>query len=168
MDPRAATELVVGPLHEDVAPLAFLLGTWRGEGAGGFPTMEPFRFGEELTFEHVGDPFLLYQQRSWSADVGAPLHLERGFLRPGGLGRVELTLAHPLGLTEVAEGALEGTAFTLESSTIGRTGTGSAVRAVRRSYRVDGDVLTYDLDMEMDAVPMTRHLQATLTRVGPP
>lgn len=154
-------------LHPDVTQLAFLLGTWRGEGEGGFPTVDPFRYGEELTFEHVGDPFLVYAQRSWSTADEAPLHFERGFLRPGPGGRVELTLAHPLGLTEIAEGALLGTALALDSSHVGRTGTGSAVRAVRRAYRVDGDELTYELDMEMDAVPMTPHLRATLRRVGP-
>jgi hypothetical protein len=169
MDPEPlATDLVAGPLHEDVESLAFLLGTWRGEGEGGFPTMEPFRYGEELTFDHVGDAFLRYAQRSWSVDAGTPLHLERGFLRPGGPGRVELTLAHPLGLTEIAEGALDGTAIALESRTIGRTGTGSSVRAVRRRYRVDGDELTYELDLEMDEVPMSRHLDATLYRVARP
>jgi hypothetical protein len=169
MDPRTrVSELSVAPLHEDVAALAFLLGTWRGQGEGGFPTMEPFRYGEELTFEHVGDPFLLYRQRSWSTDGGVPLHFERGFLRPGGPGRVELTLAHPLGLTEIAEGTLAGTAFALESSAVGRTRTGSAVWAVRRRYAVEGDELSYELDMEMDRVPMTRHLRATLTRIGSP
>jgi THAP4-like, heme-binding beta-barrel domain len=153
--------------HPDVEPLAFLLGTWRGGGVGGYPTMEPFRYGEEMTFEHVGDPFLLYAQRSW-ADDGAPLHLERGFLRPGGSGRVELTLAHPLGLTEVAEGELEGTDLRLASRSVGRTATGSPVAAVRRRYRARGDELTYELDLELDAVPMTRHLQATLRRVATP
>lgn len=169
MDPEPlVTDLVAGPLHEDVAPLAFLLGTWRGEGEGGFPTMEPFRYGEELTFDHVGDAFLLYTQRSWSVDHGAPLHLERGFLRLGGPGRVELTLAHPLGLTEVAEGDLGGTTFAVATGTVGRTRTGSAVWAVRRRYRVVGDELSYELDLEMDRVPMTRHLHATLRRVARP
>ena len=33
---------------------------------GEYPTIEPFDYEEELTFEHVGDAFLLYEQRSWS------------------------------------------------------------------------------------------------------
>jgi THAP4-like, heme-binding beta-barrel domain len=156
--------LVAGPLHPDLAALSFLVGTWRGEGAGGYPTMDPFRYGEELVFEHVGDAFLVYGQRSWLASDGTPLHLERGFLRSGGPGRVELTLAHPLGLTEVAEGDLEGTSFSVATGHVGRTGTGSAVTGVRRRYAVTGDVLRYELDMEMEAVPLTRHLRAELRR----
>jgi hypothetical protein len=38
--------------HPAVAPLAFLLGKWRGEGEGSFPTISPFRYGEELLFSH--------------------------------------------------------------------------------------------------------------------
>jgi len=89
-------------LHPDVAALSFLLGTWRGTGEGQYPTVDPFGYGEEMTFTHVGDPFLAYEQRSWSLEDGAPLHFERGFLR-GGEG-IELVLAHPLGIVEVSTG----------------------------------------------------------------
>jgi len=94
-------------LHEDLEGLAFLLGTWSGTGEGVWPPGEPFDFGEDVTFEYVGDPFLLYSQRSWSLDDGSPIHFERGFLRPSGPGVVELVLAHPIGVTEVAVGTVE-------------------------------------------------------------
>ena len=51
------------------------------EGDGEYPNIEPFRFTEEITFDHVGDPFLLVTESSWTTD-GAPLHFERGTLRP--------------------------------------------------------------------------------------
>ena len=159
---------LVGPdLYPDLEPLAFLLGTWAGEGEGRYPTVSPFAYRESLSFEHVGDSFLLYVAESWSLEDGEPLHFERGFLRPGASSEVvELTLAHPLGLVEISEGTLEGTSIDLRSATMGRTRTGSAVMGVTRRYRVEGDVLRYELDMAMEGVPMTRHLDAELHRVS--
>jgi hypothetical protein len=154
-------------LHEDLRPVAFLLGTWRGEGHGEYPTIEPFAYGEELTFEDVGDAYLAYSQRSWDPGDGAPLHLERGFLRPGDEGAWELALAHPLGLTEVARGTLEGQALAFASLTggIGRTATGLDVTAMARRYRVEDDTLSYEIAMATGSTPMTRHLVAMLHRV---
>jgi hypothetical protein len=154
-----------GPaLHADLEPLSFLLGTWRGGGDGAFPTIAAFRYGEEMVFEHVGDPFLLYAQRSWLEDDGAPLHFERGFLRPAGAGRVELVLAHPLGLTEVAEGTLEGTVMSTASTAMGRTTTGDPVTELVRRWRIEGDRLSFELDMATEATPLARHLTGELRR----
>ena len=160
-------ELLSDPaLHPDVEALAFLLGTWRGTGEGQYPTVDPFRYGEEMTFTHVGDPFLAYEQRSWSLADGAPLHFERGFLR-GGEG-IELVLAHPLGIVEVSTGTLSGVATSrvldLASTTMAHTPTGDRVTALRRHLEVEGDAMVYTLDMEMERVPLSPHLRAELRR----
>ena len=155
-------------LHADIASLAFLLGTWRGEGTGGYPTIEPFRYREELVFEHVGDPFLLYQQESWSP-TEEPVHFERGFLRPGAAaGSLELVLAHPIGVTEVAHGTLDGTTLELTATAAGiaRAESGLSVEGLRRRYQVNGDELTYQLDMATADTPMTLHLEASLRRAA--
>ena len=154
-------------LHVALEPIAFLLGTWRGEGEGEYPGVDPFRYTEELSFEHVGDAFLLVTGSSWTPD-GEPLHFERGTLRPVGAGRVDLTLAHPIGVAEVAEGTVEGTSVTVSSTAIVRTATGSPVTEVARRYRLHGDDLSYELDMAMEGVPMTRHLDGELHRVVGP
>ena len=56
------------PVHPDLAPLAFLLGRWEGAGIGGYPTIESFRFGQEVSFSHNGKPFLSYASRTWRLD----------------------------------------------------------------------------------------------------
>ncbi len=152
-------------LHPDCEPLAFLLGTWRGEGEGEWPRGEPFRYGEEMTFEHVGDAFLMYSQRSWMLEDGAPVHFERGFLRPAGAGRVELVLAHPLGVAEVAEGTVVGGAIDVASTSVSTTTTGSPVTVLKRHLEVHEDHLSYELRMAMREVAVMRHLTAELSRV---
>lgn len=152
-------------LHPEAEPLAFLLGTWRGEGDGEYPTTEPFRYGEEMTFEHAGDPFLLYSQRSWSLEDGAPMHFERGFFRPVQDGRVEIVLAHPLGVVEVAEGKVSGTVIDVASTTVRFTSTGSRVTALTRRMEVDGDTLVLELSMAMEEIPLTHHVRARLERI---
>jgi hypothetical protein len=119
-----------------------------------------------MVFGHVGDAFLTYEMESWSLDEDrAPLHLERGFLRPGAeSGTVELTLAHPLGLTEISLGTLDGTRLDVSATSVERTPTGSAVVGLIRRYRVDGDVMTYEIDMAMDSTPWARHLDGELHR----
>jgi hypothetical protein len=151
-------------LHEDLRPIAFLLGTWRGEGDGDYPGTEPFRYREELRFEDVGDSFLLFSQQSWSLPGGEPLHFERGVLRTAGLGRVELTLAHPLGVVEVSEGSVEGSSIELASTAVARTATGSPVASLARRYRVRDDTLSYEVDMALDDVASTLHVWASLRR----
>jgi hypothetical protein len=97
------------------------------------------------------------------------LHLGRGFIRPGRDGDWELTLAHPLGLTEVAHGRLHGTSLTFDTGEgdVRRTATGMHVVALSRRYACDGAALRYSLDMTTDETPETRHLDAELHRVDP-
>ncbi|HEX6843772.1 MAG TPA: FABP family protein [Actinomycetota bacterium] len=157
----------MGTVHPDVASLGFLLGRWRGAGRGEYPTIDPFDYEEEVVVEHAGDAWLGYGQTSWDPSTGAALHWERGFLRPGAEpGAVELVLAHPIGVVEVAHGHVDGHALTLTTGDgrIGRTRTALDVAALVRRYQVEGPELSYEIDMATDRTPMTRHLVATLRR----
>jgi hypothetical protein len=102
-------------------------------------------------------------ESAWNLD-GAPLHVERGVLRPLGDGRVDLTLAHPIGVAGVAEGTVDGTSVALRSTAIARTPTGSPVTEVERRYRMDGEELSNELDMALESVARTLHVRATPSR----
>lgn len=175
-------------LHPELGPLAGLLGTWEGQGAGDYPTIEPFRYREQVSFGHVGKPFLAYQQRTWDLDSGAPLHAECGYLRALGSAvpvpssdgegetggrvlaagpiRLELVLAHPTGIAEVEEGELADGVLKLGSTSVARTATAKPVHALRREFRLGDDELVYDLWMAHGDTPETHHLHAQLTRTG--
>jgi hypothetical protein len=155
-------------LHESVAPLAALLGTWAGEGRGEYPTIESFGYREEITFGHVGKPFLAYGQKTRATDDGRPLHAETGYVRVPSPGRIEVVLAHPTGITEVEEGTIgdDDGALVIElaTSAIARTATAKEVTALERSFRIDGDELTYTVRMAAVGLPLQHHLSATLRR----
>jgi len=158
----------VADLHPGIAVLAPLVGTWAGRGAGEYPTIQPFGYFEEITFGHVGKPFLRYGQRTKASDDGRALHAETGYVRVPSAGRVELVVAHPTGITEISEGTLSVSETTVEmelnATAIGRTASAKSVTALSRSIRIDGDELTYTLRMGAVGQPLQHHLAATLHR----
>jgi hypothetical protein len=107
-------------LNPALAPVAFLLGTWRGEGEGQFPSIKSFRYREEIRFTHNGKPFLIYSQRTESIDTRQPMHGEAGYLRLVGDGRVEFVIAQPIGFAEISLGRVDGQRIDVECSSVMR------------------------------------------------
>jgi len=157
---------VEATLHPDLVSLSFLLGTWEGEGAGEYPTVESFRYREESRFWHIATAVLLYAQRTWSLDDGRPMHGEMGFWRPRPNGGVELVLAHPTGIAEIEVGAVVGGRVELVSGSVTTTPSAKDVSRLERSLLVSDGTMTYDLRMTAVGVSSTRHLHAELRRTA--
>ena len=156
--------------HADLAPLAFLIGRWQGVGVGGYPTIEDFRFRQEVTFAPLGPkPVLAYSSRSWLLnDDGTPgraAAAETGWWRPQPDGAVEVLLAHPTGITEVYVGAVDGSRIEIATDVVARTSSAKEVSAGRRLYGLVDDELMYAMDMAAVGQPLTPHLSAHLRRV---
>lgn len=168
-EPTSATESPAVPEpHPDLGPLRFLLGRWLGAGVGGYPTIESFRFGQEITFTHNGKPYLIYASRSWLLDdegrPARPLAMETGFWRPAPDGKAEVMLAHPTGITEIYLGEISGTKIELATDVVARTSTAKEVRAGHRLYGLVGQDLAWAYDMAAVGQPLQPHLSAQLKR----
>lgn len=150
--------------HPEIAHLSWLVGTWVGSGAGRYPTIEPFEYTESVEIGHVGKPFLSYVQRTKDPQSGLPLHTESGYLRPVGTNRVEIVIAQPSGILELQNGTVEGTSIDVRSASVLVTPTAKDVAEVHRSLRVDGDQLSYRVEMAAVGLPLQHHLEAILHR----
>ena len=156
---------------EAVQPFAWLIGTWRGEGVGGYPTLEQdFAYGEEITFACPGKPLLTFNSRSWSLDDDRPLALSTGFWRPTSPTEVEVVLTVASGLVEILYGNLvdgpSGVHVELHSDLIGHTATAKKVSHDKRMYAVRGGKLMYAMEMAaVDVKEIQPHLSAALDRV---
>lgn len=155
-------------LHPRLEVVSGLLGTWRGEGHGEYPTIEPFDYAEEATFTDVGKPFLHYVQKTWSP-AGAPMHTETGYLRIVDGSQVEFVLAQPTGQTELAEGPLTVTTdgFTCElHSQVNCASSAKHVESTTRRIELSADALTTSFAMAAVGVPMRHHLASQMHRIG--
>lgn len=156
-------------LHPGLAAVTELVGTWRGEGTGEYPTINSFQYTEELTFTNIGKPFLHYVQRTWSP-TGVPMHTETGYFRVIDGTSVEFVLALPTGQTELAEGPLSSTEHGFSCTFNGQivnSASAKQVDATQRQLELVGDVLTTRFAMAAVGVPMTHHLASELRRVVP-
>ena len=156
--------------------MSWLIGRWIGVGTGQYPTIEDFRFGQEVQFSCDGRPFLTYWSRSWELDVDGervrPTATESGFLRPRPDRTVELLLTHPTGYSEIWEGSVEvtglvqdtitGAKMELRTDVVARTEDSKPYTSGHRLYGlVEGDLL-WTFDMAAMEQPLQNHLAARL------
>ena len=155
-------------LHPDCGPIAWLLGTWRGNGQGDYPTIDAFHYGQELIFTHDGRPFFHYMSRSWIVDEQGEFvrdaAIETGFLRARPEGKLELLLTHNTGFVEIWYGEAGGGKLELTTDAVVRTDSAKEYVGGHRLYgNVEGDLL-YAYDMAAMGQELQPHLWARLQR----
>ncbi|RYQ95917.1 hypothetical protein Ahy_B08g091300 isoform B [Arachis hypogaea] len=144
-------------VHPAVAALSFLLGTWRGQGEGGYPTINSFSYAEELHFSHSPN-------KTWKLGSGEPMHAESGYWRPKLDGTIEVVIAQSTGLVEVQKGtySTEQKVIQLQSEMVGNA---SKVKEIRRCFRMVDGTLCYDVEMATNTITLQPHLKAALKKL---
>jgi hypothetical protein len=165
----------VADLPDVVRPLEWLIGNWRGTGAGAVPGggAPDFSYDEELSIGCDGSPWLTYTTRAVHPETGQLLHAEVGWWRPqsaNGEGNVEIevVVTMPTGVVEILIGGLvadhAGVHVDLGSDIVARTPSGLPVTADKRLYALRGDRLMYAIDLAVGDGELAPHLAAALER----
>uniref|UniRef100_A0A8C9KJI2 THAP4-like heme-binding domain-containing protein n=1 Tax=Panthera tigris altaica TaxID=74533 RepID=A0A8C9KJI2_PANTA len=181
-----------------VEPLSWMLGTWLSDppGAGTFPTLQPFRYLEEVYISHVGQPVLNFSFNAFHPDTHKPMHRECGFIRlKPDTNKVAFVSAQNTGIVEVEEGEVNGQELCITSHSVARisfakephveqvsphrsplTGALATVTGLRlfcpaqitRKFRLNSDgKLEQTVSMATTTQPMTQHLHVTYKKVTP-
>ncbi|CAB4659356.1 MAG: DUF1794 domain-containing protein [Actinobacteria bacterium] len=155
-------------LHEDLYPLAWLVGTWRGKGRGEYESVPAFEFDHEVVFSHDGRPFLTYFSRSWIIDdkgetirAGAS---ETGFWRVKEGNVLEVLISHNTGITEGWVGRFDGPKIQLEMDRAYSAPSAKVVTEGSRLYGLVEGELFFAYDMAAEGYVMQPHLWSTLPR----
>lgn len=157
-------------IHPNCARLAWLIGTWAGNGHGQYEGIESFQFGQELIFQQDGRPFIHYMSRAWITDAEGneirPAAQETGFIRPQEDGTLEFVMTHNLGYVEIWHGELhpERPSFEITTDAVARTATAKEYAGGKRLYGyVNGDLM-YAFDMAAMGKQLQPHIHAQLKR----
>lgn len=161
-------------LHPALLALLPLVGVWRGEGDASYPTIDSYRFGQQLVVAHDGRGFLTWESRAWLLDAdGAlvrPAARESGFwrvnAREDGNDTLELLLVHNTGIAELYYGTPRNqSSWELATDVVLRTESAKEVTAAKRLYGiVAGGDLGYVEERAMVGQHLQPHLSARLVR----
>lgn len=158
-------------IHPALMPVVWLLGRWSGTGLGDYPTIEAFRFGQEVEFTYVPQrPFLSYSSKSWILDDDGnrvrPAARETGYWRPQENNEIEVLLTHPTGFVEIYLGRTEPARVEIATRGVLKTEGAKDYRTGHRLYGLVEGVLMYVYEMSAMGYELQPHLSAELGRVA--
>ena len=160
-------------------PLRWLEGKWKGEGTGGFPTMDDFSFEDEMYFKtnaegYTNEPIIHFEEvaRVRENEELVFKHWETGYFKPAKNASIQFYNCHNTGRIEIIYGyfkSVDEQAKSFEivfNSNDVRNDEGTAVmRSSQRIFTLKGDTLHYSLDMSTEDIEeMTHHLEVSLRR----
>ena len=155
-------------LHEDLYPLAWLVGTWRGKGRGEYPGITPFQFAHEVTFNHDGRDFLNYYSRTWVIDenneIISPFDSEVGFWRTKPKNVLEVVLANSNGNGEGWLGIHQGPKIQLAFDKGYASPSGTSIVEGSRLYGLVEGQLFFAFDKGTEDKELQAYLWSTLER----
>jgi hypothetical protein len=148
-----------------------LEGTWKGQGHGGYPTVNSFDYRETLTFTRRDEKSLAYEQRAQKRYDGQTdwlvSHWENGFIRLLESGELEMVNAQSGGRSEVLIGTIERQGAAVRIHFTSKTVTNDPrMISTARTLELENDTLRYEMEMQTTAVDrLTQHLKIALQRV---
>ena len=159
--------------HLEIANKVFdqLEGTWRGQGRGGYPTIDSFDYREKLVFTRKNDTTLAYDQRTEKRKDGTDdfvtSHWENGFISILENGDLELVNAQSGGRGEVLTGKIERLDLIICLHFASKALMNDArMVSTARTFELEGDQLRYEMEMSTTKVTqLAQHLAITLEHV---
>ncbi len=174
-------------LAPEVYPLAWLVGSWRGEGVIEYPGIRTTPFVQEVVFDHDGGPYLRFEStlrvRSsasadgegdgesdepdtvWSTETG---YWRMSSDRPDGLSddqyAVEVLLTDASGRLSLFLGVVGNGRIDLATDFVARTSTAAEVTAAKRLYGLVEGRLLWVEELAAFGHPLGSYASAQLDR----
>ena len=155
-------------LHPDLYPLAWLIGTWRGNGIGEYPGIPRFNYFQEMSFNHDGRGFLNYFSRTWLVDeetkVQTPFELETGFWTPKENNVLHVVITSSSGTAAGWMGVHDGPRIQIVMDNSYSTPEAPIVTAGQRLFGLVEGELFYSYDMACDGQTLQSYIWSTMER----
>jgi hypothetical protein len=155
-------------LHPDLYSLAWLVGTWRGNGIGEYPGIPRFNFFQEVTFNHDGRNFLNYFSRTWKVDEvtkeQTPFELETGFWTPKEEKALHVVISSSRGISEGWLGIHDGPRIQLVMDRGYSSPSAPIVTAGQRLYGLVEGELFFSYDMASEGETLQAYMWSTMER----